>query len=482
MKKHTGPFIVSFVLLFISAALFGFTRYLVDTSTGLDSFLYTLATGVGGADFGFIISAGFPYALIASAICLAGIFLDVLCKKLTRREYRKRTNPASAFFAFAFTLQAVICPVASAIYADSMLNVRRFISSGTTDIYEEYYTKPSDAQITFPAEPRNIVIIWLESMEYTYADASHGGIQDTNLIENLTRLADENLTIRGLHAAPYAGYTFGSMFAASCGTPYAFSLRRNVALADVPAQNVPFFWDILDSAGYTTGYVMGSDSRFAGTDKALSGHGVDYIFDLSTARETGYIPQDYYVNWGFEDSLVYDIAKDELAKLSAGDTPFCFMLSTMDTHYPVGYRCALCPDDYQEETANIVSCADRQAYDFVMWLKQQPYYENTVIFLTGDHPRMGSRLVKGADYDRRTLYNCLINAQTDAMLPVERDCTQFDLYPTLLSALGVQISGSRLGFGTDLLSGKPTLPEELGYEYFSAEIQKHSQFFLEYMQ
>ena len=49
-----------------------------------------------------------------------------------------------------------------------------------------------------------------------------------------------------------------------------------------------------------------------------------------------------------------------------------------------------------------------------------------------------------------------------------------DLYPTILASIGCNIKGERLGIGTNLYSGKKTVMEEMGKEYFMEEISKNS--------
>jgi len=55
-----------------------------------------------------------------------------------------------------------------------------------------------------------------------------------------------------------------------------------------------------------------------------------------------------------------------------------------------------------------------------------------------------------------------------------------DLFPTMLSAMGYEIEGDRLGLGTDLFSARETLAEEMGYERLNEEVQKYSQYFIDH--
>lgn len=485
--RKKALWIIAFLMYFAALMVFLFTCWMVDTGTALDSFVFTVTAGLDGANPQVVIQSALPYVPRALGITAVILLLDALCHVCLKkvdvfiRINRAKLRITGALTAAVLALQLVIAPAAAFIYLDKKLLLLQYLSNEPTLLYDEHYVPAKGLPIIPPEEPRNLVFIWLESMENTYADASHGGAQPENLIPGLNALFDENAGFYGMRAAPFAQYTFGAMFAAASGTPNAFSLRKNTKLSETPAKSVPFLWDVLKASGYSTYYLLGSDSDFAGTRVSFAGHGIDRIYDLQTARDEGIVPQDYYVNWGLEDSRVFDIAKRQLTALADEGAPFCFMLSTMDTHYPVGYVCDLCEDRYSSATANVIACADRQVTSFVSWLAEQPYYENTVVIICGDHPRMDAFLVKGVPYGERTLYNCFINTGLE---PGDRNrvFTQMDLFPTTLSALGFRIEGSRIGFGTDLFSGIPTLPEELGCDYFEAEIQKRSEYFLNYMQ
>ena len=59
------------------------------------------------------------------------------------------------------------------------------------------YADPGTTKITFPAKKRNLIYIFLESMETTYADKKNGGAFDNNVIPELTELAEENEDFSG---------------------------------------------------------------------------------------------------------------------------------------------------------------------------------------------------------------------------------------------------------------------------------------------
>lgn len=53
----------------------------------------------------------------------------------------------------------------------------------------------------------------------------------------------------------------------------------------------------------------------------------------------------------------------------------------------------------------------------------------------------------------------------------------FDLFPTTLASLGVEIKGDRLGLGTNLFSDTPTIAEQYGTGYVECELAKNSKFY-----
>ena len=152
---------------------------------------------------------------------------------------------------------------------------------------------------------------------------------------------------------------------------------------------------------------------------------------------------------------------------------------TVDTHYPEGYVCDICETEYEEQYANVIKCADHQIMEFLTWIKEQSWYEDTVIVLVGDHLSMNEDFWSDLpeDYERR-IYNCFINTGMEVSTKT-RTASNLDLMPTILAAMGADIEGERLGLGTNLFSEVPTLAEEMGKEVFMSETSKYSKMYNE---
>ena len=239
--------------------------------------------------------------------------------------------------------------------------------------------------------------------------------------------------------------------------------------------------NILDDAGYYTSFLCGSDANFGGRKTYYQTHGMDEIYDIYTARKDGIVPKDYFVWWGMEDLHLFEYAKQELTAISQQSDPFAFTMLTVDTHHIGGYQCENCLGEYEETYEQSISCSSRQVLEFVNWLKEQPFWENTTVVITGDHLSMDNgyfqRNVDGG-YDRM-VYNCILNSPVSSDNTKIRDYCAVDLFPTTLAALGCTIEGDRLGLGTNLFSSLPTLAEKWGFERFDTELGRASDYYAE---
>ena len=85
-------------------------------------------------------------------------------------------------------------------------------------------------------------------------------------------------------------------------------------------------------------------------------------------------------------------------------------------------------------------------------------------------------------YDKnyeRTVLNAFIHSAAQTMNHKNRVFTSFDMYPTILTAMGAKVEGDRLGLGVNLFSDEKTVAEELGLEKLDQELRKQSRYFKE---
>jgi len=346
------------------------------------------------------------------------------------------------------------------------------------------YVDPADVNIEFPEKKKNLIYIFLESMEMTYADEKVGGAFEENIIPELTELSKKNENFSGdsdeLNGGipmPGTTWTMGAMFGQTSGLPLNISIDDNAM--DTQESFFPgiiTLGDILHEEGYSQTLLIGSDATFGGRKLYFTDHGQYDILDYEYAVKNKMIPEDYKVWWGYEDEKLFGFAKEKLLELSKQDNPFNLTMLTVDTHFEDGYVCELCPDTFgNNQYANVMACSSKQVKKFIDWIQEQDFADDTTIVISGDHLTMDSDFCDDVKKSyQRKVYTTYINSSAQKETDNKRTYTTFDAFPTTLAALGANIEGNRLGLGTNLYSSTQTLSERYGVEKEKSELKKKS--------
>lgn len=379
------------------------------------------------------------------------------------------------------------------VYTD--LGVKEYLENQDTESHfiQNNYVDPRATQISFPEQKRNLIYIFLESMETTYMSTDVGGAYTENCIPELTQIALDNSSfsntdkLGGGYPAYGSTWTMGGLFAHTSGLPIKNVIEQedvNATLGEQTTFSSTAYnlEDVLAEQGYNQCFMIGSNAAFGGREAYFNSHGECEIWDYYTARELGYIAEDYSVWWGYEDQKLFTYAQEKLLNLSAQAEPFNLTLLTVDTHFEDGYVCEQCQDNFPgNQYANVMACSSRQIANFIEWIQQQPFYENTTIVLCGDHLTMDSNFCEGIGDYERGVYNAFINLPEGLDVSYEkthyREFTTMDMFPTTLAALGATIEGDRLALGVNLFSGVSTLAEQYGREGLDKELMKKSSFY-----
>lgn len=449
------------------------------TNLSMDELVYHLTAPLDGTNTDMI----WDYVRVCAVPTILVIFFLILILIAWRKKEKVH------LFRGIINLVALVGIIVMLGYTWTELGVGDYLKDQNTEskFIEDEYVDPTDVEVVFPEQKRNLIYIFLESMETTYSDVDDGGAFDENVIPELTEIAQTNEDFSGADPKLNGGYslagttwTMGAMFAQTSGLPLNISISANdMDTQDSFFPGVTTLGDILSDAGYTQTLLIGSEAQFGGRKLYFQEHGNYEMEDYSYAIENGLIPSDYKVWWGYEDQKLFEFAKEKLLQLSQGDEPFNLTMLTVDTHFEDGYVCEQCPTEYDTQYSNVMACSSRQVGEFLKWIQQQDFYENTTIVISGDHPTMDSdycaEIDQEGNYDRR-VFTAYINAAAYAQDQQERTYSIFDNFPTTLAALGVQIDGDRLGLGTNLFSGTKTLLEEFGNSKVNAELKKKSEF------
>ena len=440
----------------------------------------------GGAS---TVSYGVMYVIVAFLIICPILLLPVLDfgKKFVIKIKNKiiQIYPIKRVETYGFVL--LIVGIVLLFYVFQFFPYVKNTLFSSTKLFDEYYIDSSNVDITFNDYKRNLIYIMVESFETSNVSTQNGGLFDESIVPNLEQIAIDNINfsnndkIGGAYFSFGTNWTSGAMIAQTAGVPIKVTLD-DLGVNSLRFSNIKNIGDILNDNGYNNYLLLGSDADFGGRRAYFANHNY-LIKDYVSAKEEGFIEEDYYEWWGYEDSKLFDYAKMMLEDISQDDKPFNFTMLTADTHFTDGYLDKSCVEKFEDAYANSFYCSDDMINDFVEWIKKQKFYDNTTIIIVGDHLTMQDGFY-GTEYDfsNRTIYNVFINSVNDnSFNNKNRIFTVMDLFPTTLASIGADIEGDRLGLGTNLFSDKKTIPEIIGLDKFNSELSKGSHYYYNYI-
>lgn len=365
------------------------------------------------------------------------------------------------------------------------------------DFYEKHYVFPKQENIIFPQEKRNLIVIFAESMESTFlpnTTPQRNSSQEVfSPFDNLTPSLYQTLlngvnfsdtsTIGGTQQAFGISWTIAGLVGYQCAIPLHLPISGNDFGKRVGGsflKGATCLGNILDKEGYKQLFILPHEKSYAGTQYFMRDHHIP-IHDFDFYLQSNQLPKDYQGFWGMKDSLTFEKAKQELLALKK-DKPFALYLLTIDTHARAGYTDPQkCKNIYDTQTSNgqyknAIACSDKVIGDFLEWVKKQDFYKNTTIVILGDHLSMNGEIFP--ENTHRRIYNAFINAKF--FHPLQKDkiynrrFSHFDILPTILDSLDVEVKGGKLGLGSDLLSNQPTLLELEGQCEGGGDMQQES--------
>ncbi len=388
---------------------------------------------------------------------------------------KKRLVPVGIYFIASIVLAFHYIPISDYLH---IINKEPEKNASYSKFFVENYVNPDSVKIKVPQRKRNLILIYLESLETSFADKEHGGNQDTNLIPEITELSLQNLSFgkNGKHIgggldAIGSTSTFPSMHSRSLGIPNITIYSKTPIL-----HHYKGLYKILHAHDYKQIFFQGNSGlykqfkQFAIDQKIDEIYGPDDMIQIMNLDTMDLIRKQGYKT--VQDKETFTFAKQILDTISE---PFTLTFFTIDTHAPNGLYDPDCIkiDDEKNEDERLKACArcvSREINRFLDSLKRKPYYDNTSIVVFGDHLFPGSRLMKGTT--NRKWVNFFINASKFPVYGDNRLYSDIDMFPTVLSSMNFDIEGNRLGFGTDLFSDKRTLVESIGLDSLNSEIRK----------
>lgn len=466
-------YILTVIPALLICMMFWLTRQFANPT--IEEIMFCMTTSISGTDINTIFK--FTTIVIVPIILYTVIFFLIF--KFLKEEKKKKIYRIILFI-FGIVEIITLC-----FYAQKKLDIIGYIVDKNNDstFIKDNYVNVDYNELKEPIKKNNLIVIYLESMESTFASVKKGGQYKKNYIPNLTKIAEENTffsdsdKLGGARTLNGLTWTTAGLLATTGGINIKTKIS-NVNSLTYSYSNILALGDILDKSGYNMMFSLGSSSAFGGISSYLSAHGNYKIHDYDYYKKNKQFKAKDAVGWGLKDQKLYDIARDEITALSQEDKPFYYSLMTIDTHAPEGHCSSDCSNKCNDYFGSI-ECADERINNFIKWLKKQDYYENTTIVILGDHLSM-STSVK-ANIETRRIYNAFINPVVEAKNTTNRIFTSMDIYPTILASIGYELPDNRIALGTNLFSDKKTLAEEYGYNDFYNEMNATSSFYNNYI-
>lgn len=480
--------VLSIVFVLLGSFLWIGTVWFIDYFGKLtpEQFIFNFKSPVTGTASGVMDDAMNGPVLLFVSVAVAFIFFVLVRFNLEWRNKKLFSDRVFKVIALVFSVGLLLY---GASYSIKELQLKAVYHAYFDDssYIKDNYQAPEETKLTFPNKKRNLIHIYLESYENSYFATSSGGYMEQNLMPDYERLYEEGISFSnnelkgGPHQTYGSSWSVASMVNMSTGLPLKVPMDGNsYGKTGYFLPGAEAIGDILHAEGYNQTIMFGADADFGGLTSFFNNHKDFHIYDWKYAKKSGKIPEDYKVWWGFEDKKLYEYAQEEILRLAAEDKPFNFTMENADTHFPDGYIEKETPTPFGQQYSNVIFHSQKQVYDFVKWIQAQEFYDQTTIVLTGDHLSMDKKYF--VDFDPtyyRTTTNLIINADFDnkEIETQNRQFAPFDMYPTVLSSMGVKIEGSRLGLGVDLSSNEKTLIERDSLETVNEELSKNSQFY-----
>lgn len=319
-----------------------------------------------------------------------------------------------------------------------------------SDLVEVELPKKTSIRATAALPPRNLILIYLESMgQRVIEHPDYPG-----LMPNLARRLQAHALLHDYFAASYI--TIEGITNSQCGTLFPFERdSRSLAGFDSVAEEQACLGDVLHTAGYTQSYLGGAESNFAGKGHFLSTHGYDRVLGWNEWKDKGFKPRPG--GWGLGDPDLFEQAWVELEALRASGQPFNLTLLTIGTHLP-GFNYAECtPYGSDEPFIEAVHCTDQLLERFLERIEQAGYLDDSVVVVTGDHHVFPNPLMKklfGTDAISDRRLPLLVLGKQTAPATAHAGAS-YDLAPTVLDLLGVD-NDARFALGRSLLHASAT--------------------------
>ena len=400
----------------------------------------------GGVGNGGLIVTASVYWFVLPALLTAVVYL-------ARRMMRRPMPTRRRHWAYA-----TVFVLAGALTLALTTGIPRYAHAAIANkSFEQYYVPPAVSMS--PKHPKNLITIYLESTESSFGDKERFG---KNLLANLDTATADWHDYDGLRQYHSGGWTMAGMVGTQCGIPLKHPLIHDSQQSDTLGSSMDHYLpkaqclgDILAAQGYTSAYLGGAPTTFAGKGHFYLDHGYTSDQGLEDWKADGE-PANSISQWGLSDSHLMVHAEQTVDRLRAAGKPFNLTMITLDTHEPPGVFDDCHTDDAMAMSTS-VTCSMKAVAGFLQHLKAHRYLDDTVVMVMGDHEKM---LLMGDEFsdilatvpDRRIVMRVW---SPDPVTFSRDDADQLSVLPTTLELLGFTVPNGRAGLGVSFVGNHP---------------------------
>lgn len=332
-------------------------------------------------------------------------------------------------------------------YSDDELdkNAKEFFGSTFVNVPWMHEVTATDSALFVGNKP-NIVLIFLESMSTHYMQ-SFG--QEKKLTPFLDSLYQNSLHFSNCYSAGFR--TGQGILGTLCSWPSI--MNRNIT-HEFRLSEFGGLATELSKEGYSTTCFISHDPNFDGLYDFLTRNGIRKLYSMND------YPADKSLGtWGVPDGFLYDFAINAINNKQLGyqngksnsNAPFFASILTISNHPPYDL-----PKDFHgtfdTDEYNAIQYTDNSLRRFFDKASREPWYDNTVFVLVGDH---GLAMEKKQECELPDMINHVPLIVYGKGIPV-REYTdvvsQNDIAATLLAMIGHSYTTNSLSY--DVLNAK----------------------------
>jgi phosphoglycerol transferase len=317
------------------------------------------------------------------------------------------------------------------------------------DLFSSAYIAPDPKNIIQPKAPKNLLLIYVESLEQGLRNPQ---VYGENLVKDIDDLP--GFIIPNFSSGPGTNWTMAGMVASQCGIPLRPTYHNTLlAMGTAVLPSAICLGDILHKLHYTQYYLVGPDLKFGGMDIFYRAHGYDFAYGRDELKLLGgNLKLDNGWGDGPHDDTLLNQAQVFFETAMKTQQPIAFTILTTDNHAPNGIpspRCNL--QQSQNQLAGTYKCNAKFIANFIKSLAAKGLLKNTVVVIMGDHPFQVNRETKLPFAEPRNVYFKILEPEN--RLPTRPSMTHYDVAPTILDALNITINpNAQYGLGHSLFS------------------------------